>query len=684
MLKNLKLGTKIGGGFGVLILISMLLGGVAVYNMKHVGAVADNLETKIAPQVDTAVRVERNVLQAMLAMRAFQYTGTEASYNEGIASLNEVDKALADAAALVQKHPDLTKLKDIVVKAQAKVAEYRTLCQQAKDMDTTKDKNMETMVAAAAEFGKSCESFADNQNKQLSAELSGKVDGKKLRERTEKVAAINAVTQLGNAVRIANFKSQATRDSKFAMEAVKNFDEIAKLLEKVRPTIHTEANLKNLEEIKTSGNAYRAAMEEYLKLSDASDALAVKRRDLGNEANALARQASEAGVKETKEGSAQAASSLSAASVVLITGLIIALVLSLVVAAFLTRGITRPVMLGVDFAKRMAEGDFTGHLNIEQKDEIGVLAQALNDMVGRLRGVVAEVRGATDNVASGSEELSASSESLSQGATEQAAAIEEVSSSIEEMASNIRQNADNAQQTERIALQAAKDAQEGGVAVGQAVVAMKNIAEKISIIEEIARQTNLLALNAAIEAARAGEHGKGFAVVAAEVRKLAERSGNAAGEISELSSSTVSVSEKAGEMLMKLVPDIQRTAELVQEIAAATGEQNSGADQINKAIQQLDQVIQQNASASEEMASTSEELSSQAQQLQQTMSFFRVDGGGTVLRPRKPKALPAGPSAAKPQAAPRPAAPAAPSAKKSGGIELDLSPDSDDGEFEKF
>jgi methyl-accepting chemotaxis protein len=362
---------------------------------------------------------------------------------------------------------------------------------------------------------------------------------------------------------------------------------------------------------------------------------------------------------------------------------VVALLIGIVVAFFLTVGITRPVMQGVAFAKAMAEGDFTKTLNINQKDEIGVLAAALNDMVTRLRQVVADVRGATDNVASGSEELSASSESLSQGATEQAAAIEEVSSSMEEMSSNIKQNADNAQQTEKIALQAAKDAQEGGVAVGKAVTAMKNIAEKISIIEEIARQTNLLALNAAIEAARAGEHGKGFAVVAAEVRKLAERSGNAAGEISELSSSTVTISEKAGEMLTKLVPDIQRTAELVQEINAATGEQNSGAEQINKAIQQLDQVIQQNASASEEMASTSEELSSQAQQLQQTMGFFRVDDGHQAQRARTPKALPAGPSAHA-HAAPKAHSPAPKAGGKAGGLDIDLGSDADDGEFEKF
>ncbi|WP_235264124.1 methyl-accepting chemotaxis protein, partial [Geoalkalibacter ferrihydriticus] len=207
----------------------------------------------------------------------------------------------------------------------------------------------------------------------------------------------------------------------------------------------------------------------------------------------------------------------------------------------------------------------------------------------------------------------------------QAAAAEEASSSMEQMAANIRQNADNAMQTEKIAAKSAQDARQGGEAVGKTVTAMKQIADKISIVEEIARQTNLLALNAAIEAARAGEHGKGFAVVAAEVRKLAERSQTAAAEISDLSGSSVEIAEQAGKMLTQMVPDIQKTAELVQEIAAASKEQDAGAEQVNKAIQQLDQVIQQNASASEEMASTSEELSSQAEQLQQAIAYFKVD-----------------------------------------------------------
>ncbi|MFN3532674.1 MAG: methyl-accepting chemotaxis protein [Candidatus Brocadia sp.] len=292
------------------------------------------------------------------------------------------------------------------------------------------------------------------------------------------------------------------------------------------------------------------------------------------------------------------------------------------------------LILATNEVTHLAEEIAGGNLMVEVKkrSEQDKLMQALDSMVKGLANIVVKVKETADSMASGSQQLSSSAEEMSQGASEQASAAEEASSSMEEMTSTIRQNADNAQQTEKIATKSAEDAREGGEAVIQTVSAMKEIADKISIIEEIARQTNLLALNAAIEAARAGEHGKGFAVVAAEVRKLAERSQTAAGQISQLSSSSVEVAEKAGQMLSKLVPDIQKTAELVQEISAASNEQNKGTEQINKAIQQLNTIIQQNAAASEEVSTTAEKLAMEAQELKNAVSFFRTDNTSDIKK----------------------------------------------------
>ncbi|MBF0529705.1 MAG: MCP four helix bundle domain-containing protein [Deltaproteobacteria bacterium] len=281
-------------------------------------------------------------------------------------------------------------------------------------------------------------------------------------------------------------------------------------------------------------------------------------------------------------------------------------------------------------AAEIAAGNLT--IRIKERSREDKLMQAMASMIHGLTDVAQNIIHAASQVTAGSQELSTAADNLSQGATVQAGSVEEVSASMEEMAASIGQNSENAQQTEKIALKAAEDGKESGKAVAATVIAMKEIAGKISIIEEIARQTNLLALNAAIEAARAGEHGKGFAVVASEVRKLAERSQMAASEINKLSASSVQVAERAGEMLGRIVPDIQKTADLVQEITAASGEQTTGAGQINQAIQQLDRVIQQNAASSEQMAATSTELMGQAEQLQNTVGFFKIDNSETFTK----------------------------------------------------
>jgi methyl-accepting chemotaxis protein len=342
---------------------------------------------------------------------------------------------------------------------------------------------------------------------------------------------------------------------------------------------------------------------------------------------------------------------------------------------------------------RLAKDIASGNLLVEvhARSENDDLMKPLAEMVKKLSEVVSDVKISADNVADGSKLMSESSQQLSQGATEQASSVEEVSSSMEQMSSNIKQNADNAMQTEKIALKASADAKEGGEAVAQTVGAMKQIASKISIIEEIARQTNLLALNAAIEAARAGEHGKGFAVVASEVRKLAERSQKAASEITELSGTSVKVAERAGELLSKILPDVQKTSELVQEITAASREQDSGAGQINKAIQQLDTVIQRNASSSEEISSTSEELASQAAQLQGAIAFFKVASVArsvSQFSTRSTRIAKAGPGVAA-----RSDSPARTGQRRKGinphggdgqGVSLELGTDSDDSGFEEF
>ena len=327
-------------------------------------------------------------------------------------------------------------------------------------------------------------------------------------------------------------------------------------------------------------------------------------------------------------------------SIAMLVVVLVTFAVATLVTFLVSGGITRPVKAMAAHLLEMAQGggDLTKRIDIGSHDEVGQMANSFNGFVQKLEEIISEVRTSSDGIASAAGQVASSAASLSQGTSEQAASIEETTSSLEEMSASIAQNAENSRQMEQMALKGSRDSEDSGVAVRETVTAMKQIAEKISIVEEIAYQTNLLALNAAIEAARAGEHGRGFAVVATEVRKLAERSQTAAQEIGGLASKSVGVAERSGSLLQELVPAIKRTAELVQEVAASSGEQSTGVGQINKAMTSVDTVTQRNASSAEELSSTAEELAAQSEALQQLMAFFRVAGERNAKAVRKPVA----------------------------------------------
>jgi methyl-accepting chemotaxis protein len=423
-------------------------------------------------------------------------------------------------------------------------------------------------------------------------------------------------------------------------------------LEKLDKMITSDKGKEMMKKVQTARSAYVGSQDKFIELLKANkrdECVSLLQGDLRKTQSEYMKSITDLIDMQTElmEKAGKDADSMANGAMTLVITLSgVALLLSIAIAVFITRSITRPVSEAANAAKELSEGNLTIKIKSESKDETGQLMSAMETMVGKLTQIISEVNVASDALNNAAGQVSQTAQSLSQSSSEQAASVEETTASIEQMTASITQNTENAKVTNGMANKSAGEATEGGQAVNDTVDAMKQIADKIGIIDDIAYQTNLLALNAAIEAARAGEHGKGFAVVAAEVRKLAERSQVAAQEIGQVASSSVKLAERAGHLLNEMVPSIKKTSDLVEEIAAASQEQSAGVGQINGAMGQLNKATQQNASASEELAATAEEMGGQAAQLQELMSFFRLDtstrkvGAGGTAKARPAAAAP--------------------------------------------
>jgi methyl-accepting chemotaxis protein len=654
-MKNMKLGTKIAVGFGSLLTIAIALGGLAVINMMAVQERSEVLDTEYMPEVALCNEVERNSLLTMYGMRGYGLSEEQKYYDEGNKHLAEVESYLDKCQQLADEAEHLVKLGPAVKETQKLVAEYKSLVERTVQLNGNLAVDRKNLDAAAAQYMQNCSDFLAGQNATMEREIAAGSTEEQLDERLAKITIVNDIIDVGNATRIACFKSQALRDPQLIKDANRNFEVMAGKFAELRKITRLDVDIQRIDSTEEAAQDYRTAMnsllEHWLELNE----IGKQRGVAGDAVLALAQETAAAGMSGAETIAEDASTRLATASTTMIVGLGIGLIVGIALAVVITRSITGPL-------RRIIDGLSSG----------------------------------SQQTASAAAQVSSASQSLADGASRQAAAIEETASSVEEMASMTKQNASNASKARDLAATAKSSADKGGDAMGEMNKAIDDIKQSsdatariLKTIDEIAFQTNLLALNAAVEAARAGEAGKGFAVVAEEVRNLAQRSAEAAKNTAEMieesvrnAESGVSISRKVDEALGDISEAAKQVNELVADIAAASQEQATGIDQINTTVAQVDQITQTNAAGAEESASAAEELSGQAEELgwmvRELINMVGGAGEAAASKQKKPAKAKSPQAAHAPAAHHAPAAQAKPKARKSKKAEAVLPLDDDD------
>jgi methyl-accepting chemotaxis protein len=667
MLKNLKVGTKLALGFAVVLALSATLGIVAILRMHEANDLATNLSNATAPMVEAANRVERNSLLTMYAMRRYGLTDEAEYLQTAKQHMTQIKEALDECLEIARASGN-KKLDEDARTCRESVDRYQDLMDSTVTSLAAIADARQKMDISGAEFIKACDQFLTSQDAKLKEEVNGKEAEAAVLERIGKLALMNEIIDLGNGIRVGNFKSQALRDVELCKKAMENFAAITDRCQSLRKVTRLDADLRAIDAVEAAALGYKKAMESLLSSWTQNEQIAKDRRVAGDRVLELAKTTATLGIEATKAGTAESVASLTSASNVMVVGLIVVVLMGMSIAMLISRGLTRPIRMIVDRIKDIAEGegDLTKRVDLNSRDELGELATWFNAFVTKVHDIVFEVAQATRDVAGAATEIAASSEQMATGMNEQSQQVSQISSAIEEMSASVIEVARKSVEAAQNATESGKVAQEGGTIVGQTVVGMRGINDAVTssavsvqelgkrgqqigqiieVINDIADQTNLLALNAAIEAARAGEHGRGFAVVADEVRKLADRTTKATEEIAQsieaiqretteavnrMNTGTQQVqtgverASHAGQSLELIVTKARSVAEMIQSIAAAAEQQSSASEQISRNIESITAVTRQSSEGAGQAAAAATQLSAKAEQLQSIVGRFRL------------------------------------------------------------